>query len=53
MVSQGTGKSQEITEAWLETYDTERPHDSLGRMPPLTFLPRPDTPAESIAEVST
>ena len=39
---------REITEAWLETYNTERPHDSLGQVPPLTFLPRPDTPAESI-----
>ena len=44
---------REITEAWLETYNTERPHDSLGRVPPLTFLPRPDTPEESIVEVST
>ena len=44
---------REITEAWLATYNTERPHDSLGRVPPLTFLPRPDTPAESICEVST
>jgi len=33
---------REITEAWLETYSTERPHDSLGQVPPLTFLPRPD-----------
>jgi putative transposase len=31
------------TEAWLTTYNTERPHDSLGHVPPLTFLPRPDT----------
>ena len=44
---------REITEASLATYNTERPHDSLGRVPPLTFLPRPDTPAESIFEVST
>ena len=31
-----------ITDTWLETYNTERPHDSLGQVPPLTFLPRPD-----------
>lgn len=42
-----------ITEAWLETYNTERPHDSLGQLPPLIFLPRPDTPAESTFAVST
>jgi len=44
---------QEITDAWLATYNTERPHDSLGQVPPLTFLPRPDTPAKSTFEVST
>ncbi len=32
---------RELTEAWLETYNTERPHDSLGDVPPRTFLPRP------------
>ena len=26
---------------WLRIYNQERPHDSLGRVPPLTFLPRP------------
>ena len=34
---------RERTEAWLTTYNTERPHDSLGEVPPLTFLPRPTT----------
>ena len=29
------------TGAWLTTYGTERPHDSPGDVPPLTFLPRP------------
>ena len=43
----------EITEAWLETYNTERPHDSLGQVPPLAFLPRPDAPVQSAFEVST
>ena len=27
--------------------------DSLGQVPPLTFLPRPDAPAESSFKVST
>ena len=31
------------TEAWLTTYNTERPHDSLGDVPPHTFLPRSTT----------
>ncbi len=44
---------RELTEAWLETYNTERPHDSLGQVPPLVFLPRPNAPAESSFEVST
>ena len=29
-----------VMEEWLEDYTRERPHDSLGRVPPLTFLPR-------------
>ena len=28
-------------------YNGERPHDSLGRVPPLTFLPRPSSAAQS------
>jgi putative transposase len=35
-----------VTEEWLEDYNRERPHDSLGGVPPLTFLPRHE-PAES------
>jgi transposase InsO family protein len=42
-----------ITDAGLETYNTERPHESLGQVPPLSFLPRPDAPAESTFAVST
>lgn len=30
-----------ITADWLPCYNTERPHDSLGEVPPLAFLPRP------------
>jgi Integrase core domain len=27
-------------EPWRTDYSEERPHDSLGRVPPLTFMPR-------------
>ena len=36
-----------LTVAWLEVYNRERPHDSLGRVPPLTFLPRPTSAGQS------
>ena len=42
-----------LTERWLVSYNQERPHDSLGRVPPLMFLPRPNPPAQSPFEVST
>jgi len=32
---------REISETWRHRYNTVRPHDSLGRVPPLTYLPRP------------
>ena len=44
---------QLLTDEWLKTYNEERPHDSLGRVPPLTFLPRPNRPVESGYRVST
>jgi putative transposase len=44
---------QAITEEWLEDYNTERPHDSLGRVPPRTFLPRSKQSGESSFKVST
>jgi putative transposase len=42
---------REITEFWLHEYNEERPHDSLGRVPPLTFMPRPATAAESSSKL--
>ena len=44
---------QALTMTWLRIYNEERPHDSLGRVPPLTFLPRPKTARESTCKVST
>jgi putative transposase len=41
-----------LTATFLTTYNTKRPHDSLGRVPPRTFLPRPTAPAESHYEWS-
>lgn len=40
------------TERWLSYYNTERSHDSLGRVPPLTFLPRPSSIPESTSNWS-
>jgi putative transposase len=42
---------QDITDDWLPTYNDDRPHDSLGRIPPTRFLPRPTTPPESPSAV--
>jgi putative transposase len=36
-----------ITEDWLCEYNEERPHDSLGRVPPLSFMPRRTTAGKS------
>ena len=46
-------QARESTEAWLEIYNTERPHDSLAQVPPLAFLPRPDPASKSTFAVST
>ena len=32
-----------LTDAWLRVYNQERPHDSLGRVLTVAFLPRPTT----------
>ena len=44
---------QLLTDELLRTYNEERPHDSLGRVPPLTFMPRPNRPVESGYRLST
>jgi putative transposase len=41
-----------LTDKWLQTYNEERPHDSLGRVPSLTFMPRPNRPVASGYRVS-
>lgn len=41
------GQVRRITESWLYEYNQERPHESLGRVPPLTFMPRQNTADES------
>jgi putative transposase len=32
-----------VTEEWLEDYNSERPHYSLGGLPPRAFMPRPNS----------
>ena len=44
---------QQITEDWLTEYNEQRPHDSLGRVPPLTYMPRETTAGESSFKLST
>jgi putative transposase len=44
---------QRITDEWLIEYNEQRPHDSLGRVPPLTYLPREITAGESSFRLST
>ena len=33
-------EAQQLSDAWLVTYSEHRPHDALGRIQPLTYLPR-------------
>ena len=42
-----------LTNDWLESYNLRRPHDSLGRVPPRTYLPRLTAVEESTYAVST
>lgn len=44
---------RELTAAWIVDYNTARTHDSLGRVPPLSFLPRPTALLESRSKLST
>jgi len=41
-----------VTEEWLEDYNSERPHDSLGGLSPRSFMPRPMAVGESSSEWS-
>ena len=36
---------RDFSEAWRMCYNTERAHDALGRVPPLTYLPRSPAPS--------
>ncbi len=52
-VFEGLDEVPQITDPWLTEYNEERPHDALGRVPPLTYLPRATTTGESSFKVST
>jgi putative transposase len=41
----------ERTADWLDRYSTQRPHDSLGHVPPLTYRPRPSWLPQSILKL--
>lgn len=41
------GEVQQITDAWLTEYNELRPRDFLGRVPPLTYMPRETRTGES------
>ncbi len=42
---------RELTTDWLHRYNTQRPHDSLGHVPPLTYRPRPTALPVSISKL--
>jgi putative transposase len=42
-----------LTASFLTKYNTRRPHDSLGRVPPLTYLPRHTATDSSPFQLST
>ena len=48
-----TPEVQEVSDAWLITYNEHRPHDALGRVPPLTYLARVTPRSESNCTWST
>ena len=41
-----TSEAQQLSDAWLVDYNERRPHDALGRVLPLTYLPRVSTVPE-------
>lgn len=44
-------EAQDLSDEWLVDYNENRPHDSLGGIPPTMFLPRPKAPVLSTFEV--
>jgi putative transposase len=42
----------EVSATWRTSYNEERPHDSLGGVPPLMFLSRPTSTLESCYQLS-
>ena len=42
-----TQQVQQLSDAWLVTYNEHRPHDALGRVPSLTYLSRVTSRSES------
>jgi putative transposase len=51
-VFEGIDQVQRLSDGWLVEYNEERPHNSLGRVPPLTYMPMINPGASSI-ELST
>ena len=52
-VFESIAQVQQITDDWLVEYNEQRPRDSRGRVPPLTYLPRATTARESSFKLST
>jgi putative transposase len=46
-VFEGLHQVEALSEIWREEYNELRPHDSLGRVPPQTYLPRASAAVES------
>lgn len=44
---------REVTHQWLQSYNEERPHDALGRLPPAVFRERLLAGKSSTSELST
>jgi len=50
-VFQSVAEVQDLSDEWLADYNENRPHDSLGGIPPAQFLPRSKQPGLSTIEV--